>query len=54
MELTKQRDVAYVYNGDKGYEITFKGTAALDAKALTELLQTTGSFPGMGIAALDQ
>lgn len=39
VELTKQRDVAYVYNGDQGYEITFKGTAALDAKTLTEFLR---------------
>ena len=30
IELTKQRDVVYIYNGDKGYEITFKGTAAMD------------------------
>ena len=30
IELTKQRDVIYIYNGDKGYEITFKGTAAMD------------------------
>jgi hypothetical protein len=27
MELTKQRDVVYIENGDKGYEITYKGTA---------------------------
>ena len=27
-ELTKQRDVIYIYDGDKGYEKTFKGTAA--------------------------
>jgi hypothetical protein len=39
IELTKQRDVAYVYNGDKGFEITFKGTAALDDKALSEFLR---------------
>ena len=39
VEVTKQRDVAYVYNGDQGYEITFKGTAALDAKTLTEFLR---------------
>lgn len=35
VELTKQRDVAYVHNGDKGYEITYKGTAQEDPK-LTE------------------
>jgi hypothetical protein len=39
IELTKQRDVAYVYSGDKGFEITFKGTAALDDKALNEFLR---------------
>jgi hypothetical protein len=39
IEVTKQRDVAYVYNGDKGYEITFKGTTGLDAKLLTEFLR---------------
>src|SRR6476620_8954827 len=34
IELTKQRDISYVYNGDKGYEVTFKGTAMLDQKTL--------------------
>jgi hypothetical protein len=39
IELTKQRDISYVYTGDQGYEITFKGTAALDPKLLTEYLR---------------
>jgi hypothetical protein len=39
VEVTKQRDVAYVYNGDKGYEITFKGTASLDSKILDDFLR---------------
>ena len=39
IELTKQRDVAYVYNGDKGFEITFKGTAAIDNKVLDDFLR---------------
>ena len=39
IELTKQRDIAYVYNGDNGYEVTFKGTAALDAKVLSDYLR---------------
>lgn len=39
VEVTKQRDVAYVYSGDKGYEITYKGTAQLDSKTLTEYLR---------------
>lgn len=36
IEFTKQRDVAYVYNGDNGYEITFKGTAAMDPLELKQ------------------
>jgi hypothetical protein len=39
IELTKQRDVAYVYNGLKGYEITFKGTASLDPKTMADYLR---------------
>ena len=38
-ELTKQRDVVYIYNGDKGYEKTFKGTAADEDKTLQEVLR---------------
>jgi hypothetical protein len=38
-ELTKQRDVIYIINGDKGYEITFKGTAQQDAKDLADALR---------------
>ena len=39
IELTKQRDVIYVYNGDKGYEITYKGPRPEDPKDLTEYLR---------------
>jgi hypothetical protein len=39
IELTKQRDVAYVYNGLRGYEVTYKGTASLDAKTLADYLR---------------
>jgi hypothetical protein len=39
IELTKQRDVAFVYNGDKGYEITYKGTALEDPKTVTEYVR---------------
>src|SRR6266851_1760264 len=39
IELTKKRDVIYVYNGDKGYEITYKGTRAEDPKDLTDYLR---------------
>jgi hypothetical protein len=38
-ELTKQRDVTYIINGDKGYEITFKGTALEDPKDLADVLR---------------
>jgi len=38
-ELTKQRDVVYIINGEKGYEITFKGTAEEDAKGLSDALR---------------
>lgn len=37
-ELTKKRDVTYIYTGDKGYEITYKGTAAVEPKDLSEYL----------------
>src|SRR5512143_834680 len=30
IELTKQRDVIYIHNGDKAYEITYKGTRPED------------------------
>jgi len=36
IELTKKRDVVYVYNGDKGYEITYKGTRAEESKDLAD------------------
>lgn len=39
IELTKQRDVAYVYNGDKGYEITYKGTALGDPQTIADYLR---------------
>ena len=38
-EFTKKRDVAYVYNGNKGYEITYKGTREQDPKDVTEYLR---------------
>jgi hypothetical protein len=38
-ELTKQRDVVYIYNGDKGYEKTFKGTANEEDKIMQEILR---------------
>lgn len=39
IELTKQRDVVYIVNGDQGYEITFRGTIPEDPKNLTETLR---------------
>ena len=39
IELTKQRDVADVFNGVRGYEITYKGTTQLDAKILADYLR---------------
>jgi len=39
VELTKKRDVAYVYRGDKGFEITYKGTRADDPKAVSDYLR---------------
>ena len=39
MELTKQRDVVYIENGDKGYEITYKGTTLQDPKSWREYVR---------------
>jgi hypothetical protein len=39
IELTKQRDVAYLYVGDKGYELTYKGPRAIDKKDLDDYLR---------------
>ena len=39
VELTKQRDVIYVYNADKGYEITFRGTRPIEQKDLDDYLR---------------
>lgn len=38
-ELTKQRDVVDIYNGDKGYEKTFKGTATEEDKIVQEYVR---------------
>jgi len=38
-EFTKQRDVALIYNGDKGYEITYKGTAAAEPDQLRDFIR---------------
>jgi hypothetical protein len=36
VELTKHRDVTYIYCGDQGYEVTYKGTRADDPKTVTD------------------
>ena len=38
LELTKQRDWVIIHNGDQGYEITFRGTAAEDPEQHAEYL----------------
>jgi hypothetical protein len=39
LELTPQRDVALVYNGNKGYEVTYKGPHAVEDKDLVDYLR---------------
>ena len=39
VELTKQRDVIEIYAGDKGYEITYKGTTTQDPKQVEDYLR---------------
>jgi hypothetical protein len=39
IELTKQRDVIYIHNGDQGFETTFHGTRPEAAKDLKEYLR---------------
>ena len=36
IELTKQRDVVYINVGNKGYEVTYKGTAAQEDQQLDD------------------
>jgi hypothetical protein len=36
VELTKQRDVVYINVGDKGYEVTYKGTATQEPDQLAD------------------
>jgi hypothetical protein len=38
-ELTKKRDVVYVYNGNNGYEITYKGVRADDPKSVADFIR---------------
>ena len=39
IELTKQRDIVELYNGDKAYEITYKGTATQEQKDIDSYLR---------------
>ena len=39
VEYTKERDVARVFVGDKGYEITYKGAHPVEAKDLVDYLR---------------
>lgn len=39
IEITKQRDIATVYNGDKGFEITYKGPHPMEPKDVTDYLR---------------
>lgn len=39
VELTKKRDVIYIYRGDEGFEITYKGTRADDPKSVADYLR---------------
>ena len=39
LEVTKERDVAYVYTGEKGYEVTYKGAHAVEKKDLEDYLR---------------
>lgn len=39
IELTKQRDVIVIHNGDKGYEVTFRGTKSEEQPDLEDYLR---------------
>jgi hypothetical protein len=39
IELTKKRDIIYIYRGNQGYETTYKGTRADDPKAVNDYLR---------------
>ncbi len=39
VEVTKKRDVVFVYSGDKGYEITYKGTHPGDPKDVADYMR---------------
>ena len=39
IEITKERDVAYLYVGNKGYELTFKGPHQVEQKDMDDYLR---------------
>jgi hypothetical protein len=39
IEVTKERDVAYLYVGNKGWELTYKGPRSVETKDLDEYLR---------------
>ena len=39
VEITKQRDIVELFLGDKGYEITYKGTTTQDPKEMEDYLR---------------
>jgi len=39
IELTKQRDIIEIFSGDKGYEVTYKGTATQETKEMVDYLR---------------
>lgn len=39
VEITKERDIAELYVGDKGYEITYKGAHPMEQQDLTDYLR---------------
>jgi hypothetical protein len=41
-QVKDKNDVIVIHNGDKGYEITYKGTTAEEAKATTDFLRRRG------------
>ncbi len=51
-ETGKKRDVVRLHNGDRGYEITYKGTAAITDKEMQDYLRSRDSLDEHGIAAM--
>jgi hypothetical protein len=39
VELTKKRDVVEIFHGNEGFEVTYKGTARQDPKALADYIR---------------